>query len=106
MEEPSQTFSISFDRRLWGSCFCEGYLSFTIRIYFLPVVSNIYLIFAAFINISVSNFTYFNTCRSKYKMSLNLVALNSTLKIFDKIVNLLIFTYYLLTSDFKYWKNK
>lgn len=101
MEELSKTFSISFDRRFWGSCFCEGYLSFTIRIYFLPVVSNIYLIFAAFVNISVSKFTCFNTCRSKYKKSLNLVALNSTLKIFDKIVKFSWLTIYLPLTPYQ-----
>lgn len=39
----------------------------TIRIYLLPVISNIYLIFAVSMNVSGRKLTYSNPCRNKYK---------------------------------------
>jgi len=39
-------------------------------------------------NMSVSNLTCSNTCRTKYKKTFNLVALNSALKILDEIVKI------------------
>lgn len=89
MEEASQPLSVSL---LSGGT--QRYVSgkviwvYVIRIYFLPVVSSIYLTFAAFMNTSASKLTWSNTCRSKYKTSLNLAALTSALKILDAIVKI------------------
>lgn len=89
MEEASQPLSVSLlTEGTQGHVSVKVIWVHTIRIYFLPVVSNIYLIFAAFMNISVSKLSYSNTCRSKYRESLDLVALNSALKIFDEIVKI------------------